>query len=56
MENILNIVYREPELEDAEKIVDFYNYVGGGNDFLEKKYQAKGIGTEMIRNKDSVLF
>lgn len=24
MENILNIVYREPELEDAEKIVDFY--------------------------------
>ena len=27
MENILNIVYREPELEDAEKIVDFYNYV-----------------------------
>lgn len=111
MENTLNIVYREPELEDAKKIVDFYNYVGGETTFLSfekneypmdeagqkediistkkqpasimilamdkdeiagigtihsgnkikarhqgelgivvaKKYQAKGIGTEMIR-------
>ena len=34
MENTLNIVYREPELEDAKKIVDFYNYVGGETTFL----------------------
>ena len=29
MEKELNIIYREPEVEDAKKIVDFYNYVGG---------------------------
>ena len=41
MENILNIVYREPELEDAEKIVDFYNYVGGETTFLKKNIRQK---------------
>ncbi len=34
MEKELNIAYREPEVEDAKKIVDFYNYVGG-NDIFE---------------------
>ncbi|MEH2948321.1 hypothetical protein [Sporofaciens sp. JLR.KK001] len=46
MENILNIVYREPELEDAEKIVDFYNYVGGETTFLKK------ISGKRNRNRD----
>lgn len=34
MEKELNIVYREPEVEDAKKIVDFYNYVGGETTYL----------------------
>lgn len=34
MESALSIVYREPELEDAKKIVDFYNFVGGETTFL----------------------
>lgn len=29
-----NIIYREPTTEDAEKIVDFYNFVGGETHFL----------------------
>ena len=28
------ITYRNPEIEDAGKIVDFYNYVGGETSFL----------------------
>lgn len=28
------IIYREPVVEDAQKIVDFYNYVGGETTFL----------------------
>lgn len=28
------IIYREPVVEDAQKIVDFYNYVGGETSFL----------------------
>lgn len=28
------IIYREPVVEDAEKIVDFYNFVGGETHFL----------------------
>ncbi|MDD6212591.1 MAG: GNAT family N-acetyltransferase [Clostridiales bacterium] len=31
---ICNIIYREPVVEDAEKIVDFYNYVGGETMYL----------------------
>lgn len=34
MEKELNIIYREPEVEDAKKIVDFYNYVGGETTYL----------------------
>lgn len=34
MEKELNIAYREPEVEDAKKIVDFYNYVGGETTYL----------------------
>ena len=68
-----NIIYREPVVEDAGKIVDFYNYVGGETFYLSfekdeypmneeqqredilstivvaKKYQKKGIGSEIIR-------
>lgn len=29
-----DIIYREPTTEDAQKIVDFYNYVGGETHFL----------------------
>lgn len=34
MNEMMNIVYREPVEEDAQKIVDFYNYVGGETHFL----------------------
>lgn len=34
MSEARNIIYREPVPEDAEKIVDFYNYVGGETSFL----------------------
>ncbi|MGN0170816.1 MAG: GNAT family N-acetyltransferase [Lachnospiraceae bacterium] len=34
MKKELNIVYREPEVEDAKKIVDFYNFVGGETTYL----------------------
>ncbi|MGN0312019.1 MAG: GNAT family N-acetyltransferase [Lachnospiraceae bacterium] len=34
MEKNVNITYREPEVEDAQKIVDFYNYVGGETTYL----------------------
>lgn len=68
-----NIIYREPVVEDAGKIVGFYNYVGGETFYLSfekdeypmneeqqredilstivvaKKYQKKGIGSEIIR-------
>lgn len=37
MEKELNIAYREPEVEDAKKIVDFYNYVGGETTYLVLK-------------------
>ena len=34
MSNTKDIIYREPVPEDAEKIVDFYNYVGGETTYL----------------------
>lgn len=34
MDKNLNIIFREPELDDAEKIVSFYNFVGGETHFL----------------------
>ena len=29
-----NVTFREPVIEDAKEIVDFYNYVGGETSFL----------------------
>lgn len=29
-----NIIYRNPSVEDAQKIVDFYNFVGGETSYL----------------------
>ena len=46
MEKELNIIYREPEVEDAKKIVDFYNYVGGEATYLsfeKDEYPMEGI-------------
>lgn len=34
MSSTKEIIYREPVPEDAEKIVDFYNYVGGETTYL----------------------
>lgn len=41
-----NIVYREPQVTDAEKIVDFYNYVGGETTYLsfEKDEYPMDVG------------
>lgn len=32
--NASTIIFREPTVQDAKKIVDFYNYVGGETSFL----------------------
>lgn len=47
------IIYREPVVEDAEKIVDFYNFVGGETHFLSFEKDEYPMGVESQR-KDIV--
>lgn len=40
------IVYRNPVVEDAKKIVDFYNYVGGETSFLSFEKDEYPLGVK----------
>ncbi len=40
------IVYRNPAAEDAKKIVDFYNYVGGETSFLSFEKDEYPLGVK----------
>lgn len=40
------IVYRNPSAEDAKKIVDFYNYVGGETSFLSFEKDEYPLGVK----------
>ena len=53
MESTLNIVYREPELEDAKKIVDFYNFVGGETTFLS--FEKDEYPMDEVGQKEDIL-
>lgn len=46
MEKNVNITYREPEVEDAQKIVDFYNYVGGETTYLSFEKDEYPLDTD----------
>lgn len=53
----LNIVYREPEVEEAQKIVDFYNFVGGETTYLsfekdEYPMNADSLKGHIIETKE----
>lgn len=41
-----NIIYRNPAVGDAKKIVDFYNYVGGETSFLSFEKDEYPLGAE----------
>lgn len=41
-----NIIYRNPAVGDAKKIVDFYNYVGGETSFLSFEKDEYPLGVE----------
>ena len=53
MESALSIVYREPELEDAKKIVDFYNFVGGETTFLS--FEKDEYPMDEVGQKEDIL-
>lgn len=44
-----NIIYREPVVEDAGKIVDFYNYVGGETFYLSYEKDEYPMNEEQQR-------
>lgn len=44
-----NIIYREPVVEDAGKIVDFYNYVGGETFYLSFEKDEYPMNEEQQR-------
>lgn len=53
----LNIIYREPEIEEAQKIVDFYNFVGGETSYLsfekdEYPMDADSLKGHIIETKE----
>lgn len=45
-----NIIYREPELTDAKKIVDFYNFVGGETTYLSFEKDEYPMDEEEQKN------
>ena len=46
MEKNVDITYREPEVADAQKIVDFYNYVGGETTYLSFEKDEYPLDTD----------
>lgn len=44
-----NVIFREPVLEDAEEIVDFYNYVGGETSYLSFEKDEYPLDVEAQR-------
>lgn len=50
---INSIIYREPVVEDAERIVDFYNYVGGETTFLSFEKDEYPLNAD--EQRDSII-
>lgn len=48
-----NIIYRQPVVEDAEKIVEFYNYVGGETFYLSFQKDEYPMNAE--QQKEDIL-
>lgn len=53
----INIIYREPEVKEAQKIVDFYNFVGGETSYLsfekdEYPMDADSLKEHIIETKE----